>query len=89
MHPLRVLWVLSALERDWRGGIGRVASAMAREFRDRRHEVHLAGRARDGAPGAIDGITLHPLPPATSRLGRIARVDRLVHRLRPDVVHFH
>lgn len=86
---LRILLVLSELETDWLGGIGRVTSAMACSLALRGHEVHMAGRARgDGAPGELPGVHLHPWP-TSSKIAQLPALLKLAREIGPDVVHFH
>lgn len=87
--PLRVLWIVSKMEREWRGGIGRVVAAAARALAERGHEVHLAGRAPDGEPRPIEGVRLHPWPPTRVKARQLPHLVRLQRRLRARVVHFH
>jgi len=81
--------VASSLERDWAGGVGRVVAGLARALAEQGHEVHLAGRARDGQPGPLPGVTLHTLPPRRLKLAQLPPLRRLLGRLRPQVLHFH
>lgn len=89
-RPLRILHVLSKLERDWRGGIGRVVTGAARAMTARGHDVHLAGRARDGeGVEAVPGTTIHEWPGHIGHVRQLPRLLGLQRRLRADVVHFH
>ncbi len=89
--PLTILLVVSRLERDGQGGIGRVSSAMAAALAARGHRVHLAGREdRPGAGGPeLEGVTAHAWPARTSKLGQVPHLLRALRSLRPDVLHFH
>lgn len=87
---LRILLVLSKLESNWQGGVGRVTTAMARELAQRGHEVHIAGRARDtGPPGPLPGVVLHPWAGSIPKALLLPSLLRLERTLRPHVVHFH
>jgi len=88
-RPLRILFVVSTLEPDWSGGIGRVAAGFARELARRGHRVHLAGRSRHGPPGVLPRVRVHAWPGRLGRAGQIPPLLGLLHRLRPDVLHFH
>ena len=89
-RPLRILHVLSKLERDWRGGIGRVVTGAARAMTARGHDVHLAGRARDGeGVETVPGTTIHEWPGQIGHFRQLPRLLRLQRQLQPDVVHFH
>lgn len=85
---LRILWVASELEPHWSGGIGRLIAGHTRALAARGHEVHLAGRARDGDPGALAGVTLHSWPDRSVKLRQLVPLVTLGRELRPDVVHF-
>jgi len=87
--PLRVLWVASQLEPRWSGGIGRVVAGAAAALAAAGAEVHLAGRARHGAPGPIPGVRIHAWPGRLGKTGQIPRLLALQRRLRAQVVHFH
>lgn len=88
-RPLRILQVVSTLEPDWTGGIGRVVAGFARELARRGHEVHVAGRSRHGPAGEIRGVRVHPWPGHLGRAGQLPPLLHLLRRLRPDLVHFH
>lgn len=85
---LRILWVASELEPRWSGGIGRLIAGHTRALAARGHEVHLAGRARDGEPGVLEGVTLHPWPDRSTKALQLGPLLALQRRLRADVVHF-
>jgi glycosyltransferase involved in cell wall biosynthesis len=86
---LRILFVLSTLERDWTGGIGRVAAGMAQALAERGHRVTLAGPAPDGSPGPVAGCVLAVWPPVRSKLGRLPHLLALQWRERAQLIHFH
>lgn len=85
--PLRILWVASKLE--FRGGIGNVVARGARALAARGHDVHVAGPAPDGDPGALDGVTAHPWQKRQFKVAQLADLVPLIRSLAPDVVHFH
>ena len=85
---LRILWVASELEPQWSGGIGRLIAGHTRALAARGHEVHLAGRARDGEPGPLEGVTLHPWPARSTKALQLGPLVALQRRLGADVVHF-
>lgn len=85
----RVLWVVSKMEREWKGGIGRIVARTARALADRGYEMHLAGRAPEGEPGAIEGVRVHPWAPVRRKVGQLAPLLRLQRRLGAHVLHFH
>jgi glycosyltransferase involved in cell wall biosynthesis len=87
-RQLRILWVASELEPRWSGGIGRLIAGHTRALGARGHEVHLAGRARGGEPGALEGVTLHPWPDRKTKAFQLGPLVALQRRLRADVVHF-
>lgn len=87
-RPLRLLWVASELEPQWSGGIGRLIAGHTRALAARGHQVHLAGRARAGAVGALEGVTLHPWPAVRIKALQIPELIRTQARVRADVVHF-
>lgn len=87
-RPLRVLWVASELESRWAGGIGRLVAGHTTALAARGLDVHLAGRARGGAPGALPGVTLHPWPDSRTKVLQLPHLLRTQARVRADVVHF-
>ncbi len=89
VRPLRIALVASTLEPGWAGGIGRVVAGFARELARHGHEVHLAGRSRHGPAGPVPGVRIHPWPGGLGRVGQIRPLLHLLHRVRPDLVHFH
>jgi len=88
-EPLRILWVASKLEREWKGGVGRVIAGALPALAARGHEVHLAGRAPEGEPAPLPGVTLHPWPARRSKLAQLPHLVALQRKLRAQVVHFH
>jgi glycosyltransferase involved in cell wall biosynthesis len=87
---VRILWVASKLETGWSGGVGRVLRGGCEALAAAGHEVHLAGvRPREGEPGALGGVTLHPFAPVRWKFQQLGPLRALVRRLAPDVVHFH
>ena len=87
-RSLRILWVASELEPRWSGGIGRLIAGHTQALAARGHEVHLAGRQRGGAPGALEGVTLHAWPDRSTKALQLGPLVGLQRRLRADVVHF-
>jgi glycosyltransferase involved in cell wall biosynthesis len=85
--PLRILWVASKLE--FRGGIGNVVARGARALAARGHDVHVAGPAPDGDPGALAGVTAHPWRKRRFKVAQLADLAPLLRAIAPDVVHFH
>ncbi|MDH3687300.1 MAG: glycosyltransferase family 4 protein [Myxococcales bacterium] len=85
---LRILWVASELEPRWSGGIGRLIAGHTRALAARGHDVHLAGRARGGEPGALEGVTLHAWPDRSAKVLQLGPLVALQRELRADVVHF-
>lgn len=87
---VRILWVASKLETGWSGGIGRVLRGGCEALAAAGHEVHLAGvRPRDGEPGALLGVEIHPFAERRWKVQQLGPLRALVRRLAPDVVHFH
>jgi glycosyltransferase involved in cell wall biosynthesis len=86
---MRILFVVSRMEAEWTGGIGRVAAGFAVELARLGHEVHLAGSRHRDEPGQLPGVVLHPWAPRRRREAQLAPLLRLLRRLRPEVVHLH
>lgn len=82
-----MLWVASQLE--GRGGIGRVVAGGALSLAARGLEVHVAGPRADGDLAPFGDLPLHVLPRRGAKLAALIDLLPLLHRLRPQVVHFH
>ena len=86
---MRVLTVIDSL--DPSGGAEQSLAAMAPALVAQGVELHVAylrERPRSIAgPLREAGAAVHPLAGSGGRAGDVARVTRLVHSLRPDLVH--
>ena len=85
---LRVLLLVSKLESDWTGGIGRVVAGHARTLAQQGHAVQIAGPAA-APPGPIAGVKLRPWPPRRRPLARVPAFLEELLIWNPDVVHVH
>jgi len=77
------------------GGLERVAVGLAASLRAAGHDAQMVSIVEDAAhplahPAGTDGVPVNPIVlPPHSYLRESVRLRRLLHELRPDVVHTH
>jgi glycosyltransferase involved in cell wall biosynthesis len=71
-----------------RGGAHRHLLSIGRAQRERGHDVHIAAGAADGRSEDV-AATTSTLPGLDSRTAQPVDLDRLLDRVKPDVVHVH